>query len=197
MFAKFAACSEISRKIRCSAFVHFASRLSGSWQHTVLSYVNASVVLQICLAVPDCVKPEYTVHRTIFGRQNRPPRLFYSPFNQNSRKNGHFCHSQPVRFNETNLYLDYRWNEIHHVISVAASAEISLWSPWKLFIFIIKKYIYRISVSQKNIFLILKRTSLHMIHHEIRLVWTFPFGMHLSTRSRITHSPFQTFSLYS
>ena len=44
--------------------------------------------------------------------------------------------------------------------SVAVLAEIPLKSPRKLFIFIIKKYIYRIKVSKKTNYLILKKTSL-------------------------------------
>ena len=44
--------------------------------------------------------------------------------------------------------------------SVAVLAEISLRSPRKIFIFTIKKYIYRIKVSGEKIVLILKKTSL-------------------------------------
>ena len=47
-----------------------------------------------------------------------------------------------------------------YVSSVAALAEVSLRSPLKLFIFIIRKYIYRIKVSKINNDLILKKTSL-------------------------------------
>ena len=43
--------------------------------------------------------------------------------------------------------------------SVAVLAEISLRSPRKLFVFIIKKIIYRIKVSKNIINLILKKTS--------------------------------------
>ena len=48
----------------------------------------------------------------------------------------------------------------HLSSSVAVLAEISLRSPRKLFIFIIKQYIFRIKVSKKQFNLILKEASL-------------------------------------
>ena len=41
--------------------------------------------------------------------------------------------------------------DIRVISSVAVLAEILLRSPWKIFIFIIKKYVYRIKVSKKLI----------------------------------------------
>ena len=54
---------------------------------------------------------------------------------------------------------------LSNICSVAVLAEISLWSPRKLFIFIIKKIIYRIKVSKKINYLILKKTSLRVMCH--------------------------------
>ena len=51
-----------------------------------------------------------------------------------------------------------RRGKVHH--SVAVLAEISLRSPRKLFIFIIKENIHRIKVFNKINYLILKKTSL-------------------------------------
>ena len=45
----------------------------------------ANMYVQICLAVPDTVMPEHTIHRTTYRRRNPAPRLNCSPFNRNSR----------------------------------------------------------------------------------------------------------------
>ena len=53
------------------------------------------------------------------------------------------------------------WTQHKHFFrSEAFFAKISVTSPWKLFIAIIKKNIYRIKVSQKIFDLILKKASL-------------------------------------
>ena len=42
--------------------------------------VNSIANIQVCLAVPDSVKPEYTIHQMIFGRRKPPPLLNCSAF---------------------------------------------------------------------------------------------------------------------
>ena len=50
-----------------------------------------------------------------------------------------------------------KWQMLSLIFSVAVLAEIPLRSPRKLFIFIIKIYIYRMKVSKKTINSILKK----------------------------------------
>ena len=54
------------------------------------SVVTRYIQIQMCLAVPDTVKPKHTIQQTSYGRRSPPPRLNRSPFNRNSSYTGHF-----------------------------------------------------------------------------------------------------------
>ena len=62
--------------------------------------------------------------------------------------------------------------------SVAVLAEILLSSPWKLFIFIIKKYVYRIKVSNKTDNWILKKASLLTARRPKLQAWITTANIH-------------------
>ena len=108
----------VRKQSHCCAWVHSiddcqlcwgVGKSTGGVQMSKISKINWILIgygdvfiIQICLVVPNTVKPEQVIHQTSFGRRNCAPQLNCSTFNRNSRYR-HLLSSKPVRMNETLL----------------------------------------------------------------------------------------------